>query len=36
MDRHDFHSLLGETVYGLRILTPGQFLQSERAAGRLK
>lgn len=36
LDRNDFHSLLGETVYGLRILTPGQFLQSERAAGRLK
>ena len=35
LDRHDFRTLLGETVYGLRIATPGEFLRAERAAGRI-
>jgi predicted nucleic acid-binding protein len=35
LDRADFHSLLGREVYGLAILTPGQFLERERAIGRL-
>lgn len=33
LDRRDFQRLLGETVYGLRIETPGKFLSAERAAG---
>ena len=36
LDRHDFQTLLGQNVYGLRILTPGQFLRTEREAGRLR
>ena len=36
LDRNDFQTLLGETVYALQILTPGQFLQHQRGAGRLK
>ena len=36
LDRNDFGNLLGASFYGLAILTPGQFLQRERAAGRLK
>jgi predicted nucleic acid-binding protein len=35
LDRRDFQRLLGETVYGLRIATPGKFLSAERAAGRI-
>lgn len=35
LDRGDFEPLGGE-FYGLAILTPGSFLQRERAAGRLK
>lgn len=35
LDRNDFQALLGETVYGLQILTPGKFLQSQREAGRI-
>lgn len=35
LDRNDFGSLLGTTFYGLSILTPGMFLERERAAGRL-
>ena len=35
LDRRDFQSLLGESVYDLRVLTPGDFLDSERKAGRL-
>ena len=35
LDRRDFQTLLGETVYGLRIETPGKFLRTERAAGRI-
>ncbi len=36
LDRGDFGALLGETFYGLLILTPGMFLEQERAAGRLR
>ena len=35
LDRNDFRSLLDKTVYGLQILTPGKFLQSQREAGRI-
>ncbi len=30
LDRYDFRSLIGQTVYGLRVLTPGDFLRRER------
>lgn len=36
LDRGDFETLLGNEFYGLAILTPGNFLFRERAAGRLK
>jgi hypothetical protein len=36
LDRGDFGALLGSTFYGLSILTPGMFLERERAAGRLR
>jgi hypothetical protein len=35
LDRSDFGALLGNTFYDLPILTPGMFLERERAAGRL-
>jgi predicted nucleic acid-binding protein len=35
LDRRDFRDLLGTTIYGLRVLTPGAFLRTEREAGRL-
>ena len=35
-DRGDFGALFGNTFYGLSILTPGMFLERERAAGRLR
>jgi hypothetical protein len=35
LDRRDFAGLLGSSFYGLAILRPGEFLQRERAAGRL-
>jgi len=35
LDREDFIGLLGEQFYGLRIRLPYEFLQEERAAGRL-
>ena len=35
LDRRDFQTLLGQSVYGLRIETPGEFLRTEREAGRL-
>jgi hypothetical protein len=35
LDRVDFGALLGSTFYGLSVLTPGMFLERERAAGRL-
>ncbi len=34
-DRNDFGSLLNRAFYGLSILSPGMFLERERAAGRL-
>ena len=36
LDRADFGALFGRAFYGLSILTPGRFLESERAAGRLR
>lgn len=35
LDRRDFTELLGGEFYGLPILKPGDFLERERAAGRL-
>jgi predicted nucleic acid-binding protein len=35
LDRGDFASLMGTSFYGLDVLTPGDFLERERAAGRL-
>ena len=35
LDRHDFRDLLGQTIYGLRVLTPGEFLRLEREGGRM-
>lgn len=35
LDRADFGSAIGGDFYGLSILTPGMFLERERAAGRL-
>ena len=36
LDRRDFRDLLGQTIYGLRVLTPGEFLRIEREGGRLR
>ena len=36
LDRADFEKLLGTAFYALAILSPGQLLQRERAAGRLR
>ena len=36
LDRQDFVQLLGKDFYGLPILTPADFLERERAAGRLQ
>ena len=36
LDRRDFGGLLGQTIYGMRVLTPGEFLRIEREAGRLR
>lgn len=36
LDREDFVTLLGREFYGLRVRLPYEFLQEERAAGRLK
>ena len=36
LDRRDFQTLLGQTVYGLCIATPGEFLRAGREAGRLR
>ena len=36
LDRRDFREMLGQTVYGLRVLTPGEFLRIEREAGNLE
>ena len=35
LDRRDFRDLLGQTIYGLCVLTPGEFLHIERESGRL-
>lgn len=35
LDRADFGGLMQTGFYGLQVLTPGQFLRRERAAGRL-
>ena len=35
LDRRDFRDILGQTVYGLRVLTPGEFLRIEREGGKL-
>jgi predicted nucleic acid-binding protein len=36
LDRGDFIPVMGGRFYGLDIVTPGEFLERERAAGRLK
>ena len=36
LDRRDFCELIGQTVYGLRVLTPGMFLRIERQSGDLR
>ena len=36
LDRRDFGSLLDQSVYDLRVLTPGAFLHAERQAGSLQ
>jgi predicted nucleic acid-binding protein len=36
LDRGDFGELMSQPFYGLRILTPGDFLMLERTAGRLR
>jgi predicted nucleic acid-binding protein len=35
LDRRDFGRLIGQTVYGLGVRTPGGFIREEREAGRL-
>jgi predicted nucleic acid-binding protein len=35
LDAGDFHTKLGQEVYGLRIATPGEFLVEQRAQGVL-
>ena len=34
LDRRDFGPLLGQTVYGLEVLTPGAFLRSQQKPNR--
>jgi len=36
LDREDFGELLGQSFYGLAVLTPGRYLEQERTAGRLR
>ena len=36
LDRGDFSALLGTSFYGMPVLRPGQFLERERTAGRLR
>jgi len=36
LDRRAFRDLLGQTIYGLRVLTPGEFLRLERENGKLR
>jgi len=33
LDRRDFQSILGKSIYGLQLSTPGAFLRREREAG---
>ena len=35
-DRHDFSRVIGSEFYGLGVLTPGDFLARQRAAGELR
>ena len=35
LDEGDFHTKLGREVYGLRIVTPGEFLFEQRRLGQL-
>jgi hypothetical protein len=35
LDRGDFRGLMDNPFYGLLVMKPGQFLERERAAGRL-
>lgn len=36
LDRGDFSKLLGTSFYGMQVLRPGQWLERERVAGRLR
>ena len=36
LDRADFGTMIGGAFYGLSVMTPGMFFESERAAGRLR
>ena len=36
LDRRDFGELLGKHLYGMRVLTPGEFLRIERETGNLR
>ena len=36
LDRRDFSAVLRGSFYGLRVSRPGQFLEDERAGGRLR
>lgn len=35
LDRDDFGDLIGNSFYGLAVLTPGMFLEKQRASGSL-
>lgn len=36
LDRRDFRDLLGQTIYGMRVLSPGDFLRIERECRRIR
>jgi hypothetical protein len=36
LDQHDFGAVMREGFYGLDVLMPGDFLERERSAGRLR
>ena len=36
LDRADFGAMIGSTIYGLTILTPGMFLERQRSTGQLR
>ena len=36
LDRRESGELIDKTIYGLQVLTPGEFLRIEREAGRLR